>query len=87
MSDTTKAEKIPGDIAKLSFEEALAALEEIVSQLEGGAVSLEESIDIYTRGTHLRRHCEEKLRLAQELIDKIVPGPDGGVASEPADIA
>ena len=33
MSDTTKAEKIPGDIAKLSFEEALAALEEIVSQL------------------------------------------------------
>jgi len=50
-------------------------------------VSLEESIDIYTRGTHLRRHCEEKLRLAQERIDKIVPGPDGGVASEPADIA
>ncbi|MDA0369111.1 MAG: exodeoxyribonuclease VII small subunit, partial [Proteobacteria bacterium] len=79
MSESAKNEKIPGDIVKLSFEEALAALEEIVSRLEGGAVSLEESIDIYTRGTHLRRHCEEKLRLAQERIDKIVPGPDGGI--------
>ena len=87
MSESAKNEKIPGDIVKLSFEEALAALEEIVSQLEGGAVSLEESIDIYTRGTHLRRHCEEKLRLAQERIDKSVPGPAGGIATEPADIA
>lgn len=86
MSDIAKTDKIPGDILKLSFEEALAALEEIVSQLEEGAVSLEESIDIYTRGTHLRRHCEDKLRLAQERIDKIVPGADGGVVAEPADI-
>ena len=86
MNETAKSEKIPGDIVKLSFEEALAALEEIVSQLEEGAVSLEESIDIYTRGTHLRRHCEDKLRLAQERIDKIVPGADGDIAAEPADI-
>jgi len=86
MNDTAKAEKIPADIAKMSFEEALAALEEIVGQLEGGEVSLEESIDIYARGTHLRRHCEEKLRVAQERVDKIVPGGDGAVTTEPADI-
>ena len=86
MNDTAKTDKIPNDILKLSFEEALEALEEIVAQLEEGAVSLEESIDIYTRGTHLRRHCEDKLRLAQERIDKIVPGADGGTATEPADI-
>jgi exodeoxyribonuclease VII small subunit len=86
MNDRAKNDKIPNDILKLSFEEALAALEEIVSQLEEGSVSLEESIDIYTRGTHLRRHCEDKLRLAQERIDKIVPGADGGLATEPADI-
>jgi exodeoxyribonuclease VII small subunit len=86
MNDTAKTEKIPADIAKMSFEQALEALEEIVGQLEGGEVSLEESIDIYTRGTHLRRHCEEKLRLAQERIDKIVPGADGAVGTEPANI-
>lgn len=86
MSDKDKADKIPADILKMSFEEALAALEEIVGKLEGGEVSLEESIDIYTRGTHLRRHCEEKLRLAQERVDKIVPGGDGGVGTEPANI-
>ena len=77
---------IPPEIEKMSFEEAREGLEEIVQRLEGGEVSLDESIDIYTRGTHLMRHCEAKLRSAQERIDKIVVR-DGGVPdAEPAEI-
>lgn len=82
-----ETEKIPDDIAAMNFEQALAELEEIVKRLESGDVSLEESIDIYSRGTYLKSHCEAKLRAAQEKIEKIVVGPEGSaVAAEPAEI-
>lgn len=77
---------IPPDIKKLSFEDALEALEEIVQRLEGGEVSLEESIDIYSRGTHLKTHCEQKLHSAREKVERIVPGDLDGVGAEPAEI-
>ena len=76
--------KVPQDIAKLSFEEALAELEQIVRRLEGGAGKLDEAIQSYERGALLKRHCEAKLREAQARVDKIVVGPDGGIAAEPA---
>lgn len=78
--------KIPADIAKLSFEDALKELESIVGQLEQGKVELEKSIEIYERGTHLKAHCEAKLKDAQSRIDKIVVAADGSVSSEPADL-
>ncbi len=78
---------VPAEIAELSFEEALAALEEIVGRLEAGEATLEESIEIYTRGALLKRHCGAKLRAAEEKIEKVVLGPDGGVGSEPVDLS
>lgn len=78
---------IPADIVELNFERALAELEEIVRRLEAGDVSLEESIEIYTRGALLKRHCEAKLRAAEEKIEKVVLGPDGGMAVEPVDLS
>lgn len=78
---------IPEDIRAMSFEQALAELEEIVRRLEAGDVDLESSIDQYTRGTALKRHCQDKLRAAQEKIDKIIVGGDGKpVGTEPLDI-
>jgi len=78
--------KIPADIAKLSFEDALKELESIVGQLEQGKVELEKSIEIYERGTQLKAHCEAKLKDAAARIDKIVVAPDGTVSTEPADL-
>ncbi len=72
-------DELPADIRKLSFEEAMRGLEEIVQRLEGGDVNLEDSIEIYTRGTQLKRHCEAKLRAAQERVDKIVADAEGAV--------
>ena len=72
-------DELPADIRKLSFEEAMQGLEEIVQRLEGGDVNLEDSIEIYTRGTQLKRHCEAKLRAAQERVDKIVADAEGAV--------
>ena len=79
-------QKIPADIGKLTFEQALESLEEIVERLESGDVSLEESLDTYTRGTQLKRHCEAKLQTAKERVEKIELGPDGAVSAEPADM-
>jgi len=65
------------DIAGMSFEQALKALEDVVRRLEGGEVPLEESIGLYERGETLRRHCQARLDAAQARIEKIVAGPDG----------
>lgn len=85
MTKKSQTQDIPPKIAKLSFEDALSELEVIVGQLQEGNVSLEESIDIYARGTQLRRHCEAKLRDAQEKIEKIIPNEDGSIGIEKVD--
>ena len=75
---------VPPDIAAMSFEDALAELEQIVRRLEGGQVKLDEAISSYERGAQLKRHCEHKLNEAQQRVDRIVIGPDGAVTAEPA---
>jgi exodeoxyribonuclease VII small subunit len=74
----------PPDIDAMSFEDALAELEQIVRRLEGGQVKLDEAILAYERGAQLKRHCEKKLNEAQQRVDRIVIGPDGAVSAEPA---
>ena len=64
-------------IKSLSFEKALAMLEEIVAKLESGKVDLEESIKIYERGEALRSHCQTKLAEAEARIEKITFGANG----------
>ena len=75
---------VPSDIAAMSFEEALAELEQIVRRLEGGQVKLDEAIQSYERGAQLKRHCERKLNEAQQRVDRIVIGPEGAISAEPA---
>lgn len=74
---------VPPEILAMSFEEALAELEQIVRRLEAGSGKLDEAIASYERGALLKRHCEGKLREAQTRVDKIVVGADGTVATEP----
>ena len=74
------------DISGLSFEQALAQLEEIVAKLESGQTELERSIALYERGARLKAHCEARLRAAQLRVDKIVVGRDGeATGTQPAD--
>ncbi|TAD78815.1 MAG: exodeoxyribonuclease VII small subunit [Sphingomonadales bacterium] len=65
------------DIAGLSFEQALAALEGIVQQLERGDVPLDQSISLYERGEALRLACQQRLDAAQARIERIVTAADG----------
>ncbi len=72
-------------IESLSFEDALSELETIVRALESGQAKLEESISSYERGIALKKHCEAKLREAQEKIEKITVTADGSVTTAPFD--
>lgn len=73
------------DIAALSFEDALAELERIVRDLEGGKQKLEEAITSYERGALLRRHCEAKLTEAEARVQAIVERADGTLGTKAMD--
>ena len=53
-------------VAEMTFEQAMADLEQVVTQLERGDVALEDSIALYERGAELKKHCETKLKQAEE---------------------
>ena len=78
--------EIPSDIAKLSFEQALEQLEDIVRQLEGGESALEKALEAYERGALLKRHCEAKLKQAQSRVEKISLAADGTPQASPAEV-
>src|SRR5436309_15459530 len=61
-----------------SFEEALAELEQILSDIEGGEVPLEESLVKYERGQFLIQHCRQVLSKAEKQIEML-----GKEAAEP----
>jgi len=55
----------------MTFEQAMADLEQVVTQLERGDVALEDSIALYERGAELKKHCETKLKQAEEKVAAI----------------
>jgi len=71
------AEPANSDVKTMTFEAALAELEQIVQKLEGGRAPLAESIDIYERGEALKAHCEALLKAAVARIEKITLGSGG----------
>ena len=74
--------KIPEEINKLSFEKAMEELSEIVENIESGNIDLEKSIEYYTRGSHLKSHCQKKLDEAILKLDEIKVSPDGKISKK-----
>jgi exodeoxyribonuclease VII small subunit len=71
-------EKI-SNIGKLSFEQAMTQLEQIVNKLESGQESLETAMDDYEYGNALRQYCQKKLNDAKLKVDKVVRNDSGEV--------
>jgi len=65
-----------------NFEEALHELEEILQEIEGGALGLEESLVRYERGNFLIQHCRGVLNAAQKQIE-LISGSADGVTTTP----
>ena len=62
---------------KLSFEDAMARLEVIVTQLEQGDSPLEESLALFTEGTALMKQCAAALDKAEQKVTKLMPSASG----------
>ena len=68
---------VEASIEEMSFETAMAELEQVVTQLERGDVALDASIALYERGAALKAHCEAKLKSAEEKVAAITLNGDG----------
>ncbi len=62
---------------KLTFEQSMARLEEIVKALEKGDVSLENALSMFEEGTKLVKSCSKLLDTAEQKIVKLMKGADG----------
>lgn len=56
---------------RMSFEDALRELEQIVEQLERGEVSLDDAVTAYERGALLKQQCQQRLDEARLKVEKI----------------
>lgn len=59
------------DLAKLTFEEAIGQLKEIVGKIEQGEIPLQDSLEQYEKGMSLIKHCRGILQKAEKRIEKI----------------
>lgn len=64
---------------KVSFEQAMDRLEEIVRQLERGDAPLEEALSLFEEGTRLVKKCSTQLDKAEQKVSKLLAGPDDSV--------
>nr|WP_325301576.1 exodeoxyribonuclease VII small subunit [uncultured Dysosmobacter sp.] len=68
---------------KLTFEQQLGRLEEIVAALEKGDVPLAESLALFEEGTKLIAGCAKQLDQAEQQVVKLMKGPDGAPVELP----
>ncbi len=73
------------DIANLSFEEALAKLENIVRELESGRIKLDDAVSAYEQAVALKKLCSDQLAAAALKVEKIEIGKDNSLSTVPLD--
>ena len=66
---------------KLSFEEAIKELEEVINQLESGQLNLDDSISKFEKGVELSKYCNNILENAEKKIT-ILTNKDGNIVEE-----
>jgi len=67
----------------LKFEDCLTRLEQIVSQLEAGQLSLEDSLKVFEEGIGLARHCAKYLADAERRIELLAKDDTGALSQKP----
>ncbi len=69
-----------------SFEDAISELKVIIEKLEGGNLSLEESLTLFEKGTQLINLCHKKLNEVEKRIEILVESPNGEVLQKGFDL-
>ena len=66
-------------LEKMTFEDAMKELENLVDALDKGDVSLDEAIAAYDRGSQLKDHCQKKLNEAKMKVETIQASGESNV--------
>lgn len=61
---------------ELTLEQAMDRLDEIVAELDGGGLALEEALHLFEEGTRLARQCDKKLKTAQLKVEELSAAPE-----------
>lgn len=67
---------------KKTFEKSISELEEIVAKLEGGNVTLDESLELFEKGIKLSKSCQQMLDAAEKKVSILMTNDDGEVVKE-----
>ena len=70
---------------EISFEESMIALEDSISKMEVGALTLDESIEAFEKALGYIKLCEKKLAAAKERVRILTESEDGSVTDMPFD--
>lgn len=73
-------------MAELSFEKALAELEDVVSKLEKGGLSLNESLSLFEKGVKRAKFLREELGKAEKKTEILLKDESGEVKAEPFEL-
>ncbi len=79
------ARKTEKNLGRQSYEALSARLEEIVGRLEGGGLTLEESLEAFEEGVALARESENRLNEAEKRVEVLLASRDGRLTVQPAD--
>ena len=74
-------------MVEIKFEEALKKLEKIVSDLERGELSLDDSLKKYEEGVRLSRLCTKKLEEAEKKVEILIKSEEGKKEKKPFDVS
>lgn len=69
----------------ITFEEAMSSLDEAVRALEGGTLTLDESLKTFEEAVALIKVCNEKIGAAEQKVKILIEGTDGTVSDAPFD--
>lgn len=69
----------------VTFEEAMLALDNAVSKLESGTLSLDESLATFEEAVKLIKVCNEKINSAEQKVKMLIENADGSVSDVPFD--
>jgi exodeoxyribonuclease VII small subunit len=78
MAREKNAKAAEGDQAGAGFEQSMTDLERIVEELEGGQLTLDESLAHYEKGMGLARQLTKTLDQAEKRIEKLVEADAAG---------
>ena len=73
-------------VEKRTFEQAIEELEGVVRRLEGGSLTLDESLGAFEQGIKLSRECETKLTEAKGRIEQLIKDAQGNVTAAPFEV-